>query len=266
MAIVAKGPMPGNTPISVPSRQPTKAYNRLIGVNATPNPMERWEISSMVFLLSGNEGGPGRELQLERHNEGQVAGDRQDDRHDEDLPELELVARQRGDEGQRDDGCDQAHVRQADARQAAEHQAEHQVGQDDEEQRLPGDLADPLTVFGLDRHGGERHDDANDGHQHTEHQREISRPHAGGFAHLVVGRAPGKRDSDSDEQKAREKVFFTLDAHTRSPRRLVSGGIVLADHGHSHVDITYWISGAAMTDRAAGRIRTAAVWPPTLRP
>src|SRR6185369_4194269 len=47
MAIVATGPMPGSTPIRVPSRQPMKQYRRLIGVTATPKPVIRLETRSM---------------------------------------------------------------------------------------------------------------------------------------------------------------------------------------------------------------------------
>ena len=41
MAIVATGPMPGSTPISVPSITPISAYSRWIGEIATPKPMIR---------------------------------------------------------------------------------------------------------------------------------------------------------------------------------------------------------------------------------
>src|SRR3954469_11580824 len=76
MAMVATGPMPGSTPIRVPSRQPMKAYSRLIGVKATPKPMERLLMRSMVRVLStADEAGPHRELQLEQHDERQVAAD-----------------------------------------------------------------------------------------------------------------------------------------------------------------------------------------------
>jgi hypothetical protein len=49
MAIVATGPMPGNTPMSVPKIQPIKAYMRLMGVNATPKPNERFAIKSIFY-------------------------------------------------------------------------------------------------------------------------------------------------------------------------------------------------------------------------
>ena len=37
-AIVRAGPMPGKTPMSVPTRQPTKPYNKVIGCSATAKP------------------------------------------------------------------------------------------------------------------------------------------------------------------------------------------------------------------------------------
>src|SRR4051812_35975640 len=105
MAMVATGPMPGSTPISVPSRQPMNAYSRLIGVKATPKPIERLLIRSMFLspLSAADEAGPHRELQLEQHDEGEVAADRQHDGEDRHFLHLELLAGQGGDEGQRDD-------------------------------------------------------------------------------------------------------------------------------------------------------------------
>jgi hypothetical protein len=38
IAVAAEGPMPGRTPISVPSRQPTRAKRRLVGWSAVANP------------------------------------------------------------------------------------------------------------------------------------------------------------------------------------------------------------------------------------
>src|SRR3954464_15708587 len=106
MAMVATGPMPGSTPISVPSRQPMKAYSRLIGVNATPKPIERLEIRSMVFSPR-DEAGPHRELQVQQHDEGEVAADGQHGGQDGDFLGLEFVAGQGRDEGERVDADDQ---------------------------------------------------------------------------------------------------------------------------------------------------------------
>src|SRR5215468_2583994 len=133
MAMVATGPMPGSTPISVPSRQPMKAYSRLIGVKATPKPIERLVIRSMFFFSSTrDEAGPHRELQLQQHDEGEVAADGQDRREDGDFLGLEFVAGQRRDEGERVDGDDQAHGGNAELGQAGEQDAEDQVRADDE--------------------------------------------------------------------------------------------------------------------------------------
>src|SRR5205085_12685144 len=41
MATATAGPMPGSTPTAVPSTQPTKAHNRLIGVIAVAKPCRR---------------------------------------------------------------------------------------------------------------------------------------------------------------------------------------------------------------------------------
>jgi hypothetical protein len=47
IAMATTGPMPGSTPVSVPSRQPANAHSRLIGVKATPKPIARLEIRSI---------------------------------------------------------------------------------------------------------------------------------------------------------------------------------------------------------------------------
>ena len=46
--LVAKGPMPGKPPMSVPKRQPIKAYMRFCSVNATPKPRARLSNNSMA--------------------------------------------------------------------------------------------------------------------------------------------------------------------------------------------------------------------------
>jgi hypothetical protein len=55
MAMVATGPIPGNTPMSVPKIQPIKAYIRLIGVKATPNPNERFASKSIIYFSRLNQ-------------------------------------------------------------------------------------------------------------------------------------------------------------------------------------------------------------------
>ena len=42
IAAPAAGPIPGSTPINVPSIDPTKAIKRFIGVRATENPISKF--------------------------------------------------------------------------------------------------------------------------------------------------------------------------------------------------------------------------------
>src|SRR5438067_13174056 len=51
IAIVAKGPMPGSTPISVPTSAPIRQSPRLVGVTATPKPNQRFAKMSMMRPL-----------------------------------------------------------------------------------------------------------------------------------------------------------------------------------------------------------------------
>src|SRR6478609_2052807 len=111
--MVATGPMPGSTPISVPSTQPMKQYNRLIGVTATPKPVARLANRSMFFFPSArDELGPHGELQLQQHDESEVAADAEDHGKDRHFLPLEFVAGQRRHEREADDGDHQAHVGQ----------------------------------------------------------------------------------------------------------------------------------------------------------
>src|SRR6478609_1638711 len=104
IAMVATGPMPGSTPISVPSTQPMKQYSRLMGVTATPKPVARLANSSMsLFPSARDELGPHRELQFQQQDESQVAADAQDDGEDRHFLRIELVAGERRDESQADD-------------------------------------------------------------------------------------------------------------------------------------------------------------------
>src|SRR5215470_5126909 len=55
MVMVAMGPMPGSTPISVPTRQPTKQSPSLCSVKATENPSCRLERSVLTARLSQDQ-------------------------------------------------------------------------------------------------------------------------------------------------------------------------------------------------------------------
>src|SRR5215471_10251960 len=95
MAMVATGPMPGNTPISVPSMQPSNAYIRFWKETATLRPSARLARSSMS---------PDPAHDVDVHSESDLedhgAEDRQHHHVADDLGELEFLAAQRGDQHQ----------------------------------------------------------------------------------------------------------------------------------------------------------------------
>src|SRR3954447_1868310 len=74
IAIVASGPMPGSTPISVPTSAPIKHSPRLIGVTATENPCPRLPTSSKRIPMSvSSEPWPQLKRQIEPVGEQQRA-------------------------------------------------------------------------------------------------------------------------------------------------------------------------------------------------
>src|SRR5262252_6960674 len=75
-AMVAAGPSPGMMPTTVPSRQPTKHQNTLLGCSATANPCRRPEAIS----ISESERTGGKR-HAQRNREDQVEGKRGRDRH-----------------------------------------------------------------------------------------------------------------------------------------------------------------------------------------
>ena len=52
IAMVASEPMPGSTPISVPTIAPIRHRKTFIGVTATPMPSQRFEIRSYMVVLA----------------------------------------------------------------------------------------------------------------------------------------------------------------------------------------------------------------------
>src|SRR3954454_20682732 len=106
MAMVATGPTPGRTPISVPSRTPINAYSRLIGEIATPKPRIRLWKRSMRASAPGRR--PHREGQRQALHEDKIGERHQYDEEDGDLLPLELVAAVRADEHQRGSRAHQA--------------------------------------------------------------------------------------------------------------------------------------------------------------
>src|SRR5216683_3699591 len=97
MAMVATGPMPGSTPISVPTMQPSSAYSRFCMLTATVSPRKRLFRRS-ISPNSLDDGDVHPEPDLE-DDDGE---DRQHDHVSDHFPQLEFFAAQRGDQHQRD--------------------------------------------------------------------------------------------------------------------------------------------------------------------
>src|SRR5262245_1993139 len=75
-AIVAEGPMPGSTPMTVPRKHPINVYQRLIGCRQTTNPLRMCVIVSIGFLELQDALG---QIHVERH-EQPVSEDRKQNR------------------------------------------------------------------------------------------------------------------------------------------------------------------------------------------
>src|SRR5262245_53184781 len=74
IAIVAVAPMPGSTPISVPSSTPTRQKNRFHKVDAVEKPRTRLSKSSMPFSSEskpGSEAPEGQTQSLSEHHIGE---------------------------------------------------------------------------------------------------------------------------------------------------------------------------------------------------
>src|SRR5262245_51246905 len=75
-AIVAEGPMPGSTPMTVPRKHPINVYQRLIGCRQTTNTLRMCVIVSIGFLELQDALG---QIHVERH-EQPVSEDRKQNR------------------------------------------------------------------------------------------------------------------------------------------------------------------------------------------
>src|SRR5947209_1118059 len=101
IAIVATGPMPGNTPISVPRKQPIKQYIKFCRLSATLKPrLKCWMSSVMVrsvYLLSVSRSRPGEKLerQAKRFIENRPHRYRHEDCRDNRFFPFELMTAER---------------------------------------------------------------------------------------------------------------------------------------------------------------------------
>src|SRR4051794_18903931 len=96
--MVAIGPMPGRTPISVPIRAPASAKPRLAGVSATLKPVARLLRNSISLPVR-----PDRDRQAEADDEDRPGQHDEAYRRGERLPQFDATRRQRTDADQKQD-------------------------------------------------------------------------------------------------------------------------------------------------------------------
>src|SRR3954464_12713204 len=98
IAMVAIGPTPGSTPISVPTRQPRKHSARLVGDRAVPKPSARLPTRSNIARSIADEPWCQRDRQAEREPEQPDAERRHRDAEHDGLQPAHLVAGERADD------------------------------------------------------------------------------------------------------------------------------------------------------------------------
>src|SRR5688572_870026 len=135
MAMVAVGPRPGSTPISVPSSVPMKQYMILAGCSAVPRPMPRLLMRSILIPQSDglHPWAEKPDRRTEPPGEHRDAENGETDREREGQQRPDAHACERGDEG--DEG------QRGDEAEALQRQAEDDGTEQDEEHAAPGNMA-----------------------------------------------------------------------------------------------------------------------------
>src|SRR5688500_7003058 len=172
IAIVASGPMPGSTPIRVPSSTPMKQNHRFCSISATVKPKMRLLNRSMSVFPDPLDH---RMWQPEAPDEDGERHDGEADGEQADLDPFELLARGRRDRYQQQQGGDEPPLFHGHA------ESDGRDRQDDERSpREPG--LDLLVVL----HPHQQHGDAKGDHHAAQHAGEVSRSHAQRGAERVI--------------------------------------------------------------------------------
>src|SRR3954468_16328381 len=195
IAMVATGPMPGSTPMRVPSRHPARQKNRFCAVAAAANPTIRLLTMSMSAAPEYRQRLP-------------QAIDKDDD------------TEQRERDGERDrllpfgvarrEGADQRHNESGGGEAGAlDQHREHKHGDKNHEARVPPAGCDRRTVD-RDRPQPDRgaEDEEADAQQHGH----VARSHARDAADVVVAAEPKPGEADGDQDDRGPSVLRALDA------------------------------------------------------
>src|SRR5262245_4956311 len=110
MAMVATEPMPGSTPISVPTSAPMRQNNMFHGVAATEKPSARLARRSCMTDSLGSEPRPELERQIQQIYEQQHGKRRHDDARDEGFDPSGFSRAEPGDDERREGGEDETEL------------------------------------------------------------------------------------------------------------------------------------------------------------
>src|SRR5258708_2213228 len=201
IAMVAIGPMPGSTPISVPSRHPIRQYIRLLSVRATPKPSARL-LSSSIDSPSGPadferlqrlDVGAERDRELQADHEHQRGKGHQEKREDDRGLQSELMAAEARADDQ-DDSREQ-HADDLEEKPEGDDRGEHR------HKRLPVPLLQLPCLAALGANAPDRDPHAEQEKKRAQPERKERRPHAGGRSHRVAGQERKPRDAARDDQE-----------------------------------------------------------------
>src|SRR5450631_1016553 len=214
--MVATGPMPGSTPIRVPTIEPINAYNRLTGVRATLNPRARWLRRSMA--VRSVRPGPDCQLELQPDDEYSNRQGRKQDRADNRLLRSELRTRRAGQHDQYDRGQYESDV--SDDQPEQHHAADH----DQCRAPFPRWNRAALQPQCAQRKRSTKHD------QHDpKDAREIAGSHACRATERVIGADNERGGTEGDEnQTGIEILGMANERHCSSSRSSSLGETILA--------------------------------------
>src|SRR5262245_36107916 len=192
IAMVGIGPMPGSTPIKVPSRQPRKAKPRFLSVAAALKPVARFWMRSNS-ILPAPPGGKRLRQPVDEQDDAKYgeAGSEQDR-----LGQVHVATRVAGEDGEQRCGDRQADL--------LDHVAERQDRRDDDQDRPQ---LDGLDARAFDGQALEPDDNADAKDGPAQNDREIARPHARGRAEREIAPEIGAGQANGHEDDSRPDIL-----------------------------------------------------------
>src|SRR5687767_9020191 len=205
IAMVASGPMPGSTPIRVPSSTPMKQNQRFCSVSATVKPKMRLLNSSMSVFpdpLDHRIGQPEAPDEDRQRKDGEADGEQQD------FEPLELLARRGRHRYQQQQGGNEPGLLHGHAENDGRNREDDQCAP-----RKPG--LDLLVVL----HPHQHHGDAEGDHHAAQDAGEVARPHAQRAAEGIIAGHPHADGTEQDVEETCPEVAVVapVELHSETP-------------------------------------------------